>query len=213
MARSAAARRILALCSPVACRVLSTSRDPDVGARLRMWMRADRDLRENERSLLRRCERALCEAGRAAGTSSRQQVRAAARSFVRRHRRNRSYLSFVLRSVLANSALAVALLGFASAPADARSTLFLENTGTANPMNGQDVGILSTPAAIDIDHDGDLDLVSGERYGTFFNYTNIGSATAPSYIIQPTIIVDVGDASAPAFGDLDHDGTDDELVG
>ncbi|HEX5067909.1 MAG TPA: VCBS repeat-containing protein, partial [Myxococcota bacterium] len=177
-------------------------------------MRTRRDLREEDpQSLLRRCERALREAGRAAGSGSRQQVRAAARSFVRRHRRNGSYLAFVLRSVLANSALAAVLLGFAPAPAQARSTLFLENTGTANPMNGQDVGILSTPAATDLDHDGDLDIVSGERYGTFVYYTNIGSATAPSYIIVPTIIVDVGDASAPAFGDLDHDGTDDELVG
>jgi hypothetical protein len=169
--------------------------------------------RDQERDLLRRCEHALTTAARAAGTNTRQQVRAAARGFVRRHRRNGSYLAFVLRSVLANSALALALLGFASASAQARSTLFLENTGTANPMNGQDVGILSTPAATDIDHDGDLDIVSGERYGTFLYYTNIGSATAPSYIIQPSIIVDVGDASAPAFGDLDHDGTDDELVG
>lgn len=43
-----------------------------------------------------------------AGT--RQQVRAAARRFVRRHRRDDGYLRWVLRSVGTSSALAVALL-------------------------------------------------------------------------------------------------------
>ena len=178
-----------------------------------MRMRIGGAPRREDRDLLRRCERVLATAGRAAGAGSRQQVRAAARSFVRRHRRDGSYLAFVLRSVLANSAFAVALLGLAPTPADAATTLFIQKVGSDNPLDFANVGNLSTPAASDFDHDGDLDIVSGERNGTFFNFTNVGSATVPSYIIQPTIIVDVGDGSAPAFGDLDHDGDDDELVG
>src|SRR3989442_785759 len=90
-----------------------------------------------ERDILCRCEHALSAAARAAGVDTRQQVRAAARSFVRRHRRNGSYLAFVLRSVLANSALAALLLGLAPAPAHAAAALFAEPTGAANPLTGQ----------------------------------------------------------------------------
>ncbi|HVN37584.1 MAG TPA: FG-GAP-like repeat-containing protein [Myxococcota bacterium] len=233
--------------------------------------RGDRE----ERDLLRRCERALTTAGRAAFGGSRQQVRAAARRFVRRHRRNGSYLSFVLRSVLANSAIAVTLLGLSPSPAHARATLFTEitgasspvngltpgngsapavgdlngdgkldlvvgnsagtfvyyknvgtaiapvfqlQTGTANPLNGVDVGIASAPALVDLDGDGDLDLVSGERYGRFLYFENTGSPTAPAFVqrtgtANPFNGLDAGDISAPAFADLDGDGDFDMMSG
>ena len=105
----------------------------------------------------RACAIALARAARDAGT--RQQVRAAARAFVRRHRRDDAYLRWVLRSGCRSAALAVALLGFGAAPAFAALPPFAALTGSANPMAGQDVGVFSRLAFADLDRDGDLDLI------------------------------------------------------
>jgi hypothetical protein len=66
---------------------------------------------DSQHALETQCIQLLVEKARAEGGGTRQQVRAAARRFVRRHRRNRSYLRKVLRAVVASSALAVTLLG------------------------------------------------------------------------------------------------------
>src|SRR6185436_1282769 len=113
------------------------------------------------------CERALARAARAQGAGSRQLVRAAARRFVRRHRRDSGYLAWVLRSVRTSAALAVALLGLAAAPAGATLPAFSALTGSANPLNGVDIGNRSAPAFADLDGDGDLDAMVGEQGGTF----------------------------------------------
>jgi uncharacterized protein (DUF2141 family) len=171
-----------------------------------------------ERDLRGRCERALIAAGRAARAGTRQQVRAAARRFVRLHRRNGGYLAFILRSVLANSALAVALLGLAPAPAHARATLFTEITGTASPVNGLTPGNASAPAIGDLNGDGKLDLLVGNAAGTFVFYKNTGTAIAPVFTSitgtgNPMNGVDVGVGSTPALGDLDGDGDLDLVSG
>jgi uncharacterized protein (DUF2141 family) len=169
--------------------------------------------------LLLRCERALAAAARAARAGTRQQVRAAARRFVRHHRRNGSYLAFVLRSVLANSALAVLLLGLAPSPGHARgATLFTEITGTASPVHGLLPGNGGAPAVGDLDGDGKLDLLVGNAAGTFIFYKNTGSATAPAFLSitgtgNPLNGVDVGVGSAPALADLDGNGTLDLVSG
>ena len=79
------------------------------------------------------CERALSRAARSHGAGTRQQVRAAARRFVRRHRRDAGYLGWVLRSVGACSALAVALLGLSAAPASAELVPFAGADGRGQP--------------------------------------------------------------------------------
>ena len=71
---------------------------------------------------------------------------------------------------------------------------------------------------VDLDGDGDLDAVDGERYGTLRYFKNTGSATAPTFTEQtsadnPFNGLDVGDFSKPSFADLDGDGDLDALVG
>src|SRR5204863_4869228 len=91
-------------------------------------------------------------------------------------------------------------------------------TGSANPLNGQDVGSLSAPALADLDRDGDPDLVAGEDFGAFLYFQNTGSRTNPKFIARtgaanPLNGRDVGDAAKPALADLDGDGDFDLLSG
>jgi uncharacterized protein (DUF2141 family) len=173
--------------------------------------RCDSDLRSA-------CERALSRAARAQGAGSRQQVRAAARSFVRRHRRDAGYLAWVLRTVRTSSALAVALLGLAAAPAGATLPSFSALTGAANPLNGIDIGNRSAAAFVDLDGDGDLDVMVGEQGGTFLYFKNTGNAIAPALVSQtgtanPMNGLSVSGNARPAFADLDGDGDLDLVAG
>jgi hypothetical protein len=61
---------------------------------------------------------------------------------------------------------------------------FNEQTGTANPFNGIDVGLSSAPTFADIDGDGDLDAVVGAGDGSLKYYKNTGTATNPIYTEQ-----------------------------
>ncbi len=91
-------------------------------------------------------------------------------------------------------------------------------TGTTNPFDTIAIGISSKPTFADIDGDGDLDLVVGERYGTLKYYKNTGSAIAPIYEVQtgttnPFNTIDIGSFSTPTFADIDGDGDLDLVVG
>ncbi len=168
------------------------------------------------RGLASACERALARAARAHCAGSRQQLRAAARRFVRRHRRDAGYLAWVLRSVGACSALAVALLGLGAAPAHAELTPFGALTGSGNPFDGLGAGSFQTaPAVGDLDGDGDLDLIAGEQLGGFLYFQNNGSAVSATFaaFTNPISGQDVGDASRPVLGDLDGDGDLDLVAG
>ncbi|MGH1578744.1 FG-GAP-like repeat-containing protein, partial [Planktotalea sp.] len=86
---------------------------------------------------------------------------------------------------------------------------FTELTGSANPLNGIDAGLRSTPSFIDLDGDGDLDMVVGEFNGilkVFDNNDADAGFTELTGAGNPLNGIDVGSHSTPSFVDLDGDG-------
>ncbi|NEP73968.1 MAG: hypothetical protein F6K25_18030 [Okeania sp. SIO2G4] len=92
---------------------------------------------------------------------------------------------------------------------------FAERTGTANPLNGVNVGIASHPTFADIDGDGDLDAFIGDRYGNINYFENDGSGnfTEVTGSGNPFDGVDVVFDAAPTFADIDGDGDLDAFIG
>lgn len=86
-----------------------------------------------------------------------------------------------------------------------------------NPFSLTISGYNSSPNFADLDNDGDLDMLSGLRYGDFNYYQNTGTATVPSYsavVTNPFGLLNVGDnMSTPVFVDMDNDGDMDILSG
>ncbi len=82
---------------------------------------------------------------------------------------------------------------------------------TTAPFTSLDAGSYSIPKFIDIDKDGDLDIVSGELLGKLLLWVN----TNGSFVLNTTMFtgIDAGYRSAPAFTDIDNDGDLDMLLG
>jgi uncharacterized protein (DUF2141 family) len=83
-----------------------------------------------------------------------------------------------------------------------------------------DVGSESAPALADMDGDGDLDLIVGNKIdpaerdrGRLYVFRNTGSPTAPEFKLADTIDVAPAYHLAPLFADLDADGDLDLLLG
>ncbi|MBR8826683.1 MAG: VCBS repeat-containing protein [Gomphosphaeria aponina SAG 52.96 = DSM 107014] len=105
-----------------------------------------------------------------------------------------------------------------TAPRFIKTPIFIVLPGTSNPLNGFDVGYLSTPTLADIDGDGDLDAFIGEKDGTFKYYQNTGSKYLPKFVevtgtSNPLNGFDVGGNSKPTLADIDGDGDLDAFSG
>ena len=85
--------------------------------------------------------------------------------------------------------------------------------GTPNPFAGIDVGFNSAPAFVDVDNDGDMDLVIGKKSGSLAHYENTAGVFTQIYPDSPLGHVFAGSRSAPAFVDVDNDGDLDLVVG
>ncbi|MFC5358996.1 SwmB domain-containing protein, partial [Azospirillum himalayense] len=105
-------------------------------------------------------------------------------------------------------------------------TLFYRNVGTAtapsftlvgtNPFGLGNSGGQASPTMVDIDGDGDLDILVGNIIGDTVVYRNVGTATAPSFTLvgtNPFGLSNAGMMGAPSIVDIDGDGDLDALVG
>lgn len=100
------------------------------------------------------------------------------------------------------------------------SFAYYENIGTAtnpsfgsaqiDPFNLSTIERHFTPSFVDLDNDGDYDLMLGNYYSSFSYYENTGTASSPSFATETTnpfgLTTSTGAYTKLDFADLDNDG-------
>jgi len=105
----------------------------------------------------------------------------------------------------------------------ATSPNFVQFTDITNPFFGVDLEGKFTPEFGDIDNDGDLDALIGNKAGTLYYFRNDGTATSPKFVglygdCNPfdnllTVLTSDEEFSSPALVDIDNDGNLEVFVG
>ncbi len=103
---------------------------------------------------------------------------------------------------------------------------YSENTGTAsapqfatavaNPFGLTSAYYIGFPKFVDLDNDGDFDLMVGEYGGNMGYYQNIGTSSAPNFAtkqLNPFGLTASYEYAIPSLADIDNDGDFDLLVG
>jgi hypothetical protein len=92
---------------------------------------------------------------------------------------------------------------------------YSEITGVGNPFDGFDVGYNSAPFIIDVDDDGDLDMISGALDGVISFFENDGSGvfTQMTGVDNPFDAINGGTGCVPRLVDFDEDGDLDLYIG
>ena len=94
---------------------------------------------------------------------------------------------------------------------------FTQRTGAANPLDAVDAGIFIAPVVIDLDVDGDPDLVVVAENGVIHYFENTGTATSPGFTertgaANPLEGVNTGSYGALGIADMDGDGDPDLIA-
>lgn len=102
----------------------------------------------------------------------------------------------------------------------AQSTLgpFQLQTRANNPLRYPLIGNRLKPTVVDLDNDGDYDIVTGEDYGYIKLYLNEGGPNTPKFTdyklqLDDLSPISISGLAAPAFADLNDDGLLDLIVG